>query len=67
LVAKFPWFWFHQQEDKPPTDEEHEQEQALKASFRNIAGEDMEIDAYELKGILNQVFKKGGADRLNNE
>ncbi|XP_078315624.1 calpain-B-like isoform X8 [Crassostrea virginica] len=42
----------------PPTDEEQEQEQALKASFRRVAGDDMEIDAYELRDILNAVFTK---------
>ncbi|XP_065943520.1 calpain-B isoform X7 [Magallana gigas] len=42
----------------PPTEEEQEQEQALKASFRRVAGEDMEIDAYELRDILNAVFTR---------
>ncbi|XP_078315627.1 calpain-B-like isoform X11 [Crassostrea virginica] len=46
------------QEIPPPTDEEQEQEQALKASFRRVAGDDMEIDAYELRDILNAVFTK---------
>nr|XP_022332373.1 calpain-B-like isoform X6 [Crassostrea virginica] len=45
----------------PPTDEEQEQEQALKASFRRVAGDDMEIDAYELRDILNAVFTKEGS------
>ncbi|CAG5125959.1 unnamed protein product [Candidula unifasciata] len=45
--------------EKPePTDEENDQAEALKNSFRRIAGEDMEIDAYELQEILNAVFKK---------
>eukprot|EP00105_Crassostrea_gigas_P020929 XP_011439856.1 PREDICTED: calpain-B isoform X5 [Crassostrea gigas] len=44
----------------PPTEEEQEQEQALKASFRRVAGEDMEIDAYELRDILNAVFTREG-------
>jgi hypothetical protein len=47
------------QEIPPPTEEEQEQEQALKASFRRVAGEDMEIDSYELRDILNAVFTKG--------
>nr|XP_022332386.1 calpain-B-like isoform X18 [Crassostrea virginica] len=47
-----------EQEIPPPTDEEQEQEQALKASFRRVAGDDMEIDAYELRDILNAVFTK---------
>lgn len=47
------------QEIPPPTEEEQEQEQALKASFRRVAGDDMEIDAYELRDILNTVFTRG--------
>ncbi|ESO90128.1 hypothetical protein LOTGIDRAFT_124076 [Lottia gigantea] len=35
-----------------------EQEDALKSTFRRIAGDDMEIDAYELRDILNSVFTK---------
>nr|XP_022333322.1 calpain-B-like isoform X17 [Crassostrea virginica] len=50
-----------EQEIPPPTDEEQEQEQALKASFRRVAGDDMEIDAYELRDILNAVFTKEGS------
>ncbi|XP_061172468.1 calpain-B-like isoform X10 [Saccostrea echinata] len=46
------------QEIPPPTDEEQEQEQALKSSFRRVAGEDLEIDAYELRDILNAVFTR---------
>ncbi|XP_056021337.1 calpain-B-like isoform X29 [Ostrea edulis] len=46
------------QEIPPPTEEEQEQEQALKASFRRVAGDDMEIDAYELRDILNTVFTR---------
>ncbi|XP_062596939.1 calpain-B-like isoform X9 [Saccostrea cucullata] len=42
----------------PPTEEEQEQEQALKSSFRRVAGDDLEIDAYELKDILNAVFTR---------
>jgi hypothetical protein len=34
-------------------------EEALKRSFRKVAGDDMEIDAFELRDILNAVFKKG--------
>ncbi|XP_060077139.1 calpain-B-like isoform X2 [Ylistrum balloti] len=45
-------------EEPEPTDEEQEQEAALKGSFRRVAGEDMEVDAYELQGILNAVFTK---------
>ncbi|XP_021353793.1 calpain-A-like isoform X4 [Mizuhopecten yessoensis] len=45
-------------EEIEPTDEEQEQEAALKGSFRRVAGEDLEVDAYELQGILNAVFTK---------
>lgn len=31
----------------------------LRDSFKKIAGEDMEIDAYELQDILNAAFLKG--------
>ncbi|XP_076463680.1 LOW QUALITY PROTEIN: calpain-9-like [Babylonia areolata] len=41
-----------------PTEEEQEQESSLKQNFRKIAGEDMEIDAFELQEILNAVFQK---------
>ncbi|KAL8619657.1 hypothetical protein ACOMHN_019712 [Nucella lapillus] len=41
-----------------PTEEEQEQESSLKQNFRKIAGEDMEIDAYELQEILNAAFQK---------
>jgi hypothetical protein len=33
-----------------------EQEEALKRSFRKVAGDDMEIDAFELRDILNAVI-----------
>uniref|UniRef100_A0A2C9KC99 Calpain-B n=1 Tax=Biomphalaria glabrata TaxID=6526 RepID=A0A2C9KC99_BIOGL len=41
-----------------PTDQERAQADALKQSFKRIAGEDMEIDAYELQEVLNTVFTK---------
>ncbi|XP_059154720.1 calpain-B-like isoform X2 [Physella acuta] len=41
-----------------PNEQEKAQADALKQSFRRIAGEDMEIDAYELQDILNTVFTK---------
>ncbi|BFZ11476.1 hypothetical protein BsWGS_14514 [Bradybaena similaris] len=41
-----------------PTEQERNQAEILKQSFRKIAGEDMEIDAYELQDILNSVFTK---------
>jgi len=42
----------------PPTAEEKKQAEALKESFKITAGEDMEIDAYELQEILNAVFTR---------
>lgn len=33
----------------------------LKRAFAAVAGEDLEIDAYELRDILNPYFKKGDA------
>lgn len=47
------------QERPAPTAEEKFQEKELKERFKRIAGEDMEIDPYELKDILNVVFTKG--------
>lgn len=35
-----------------------EQENNLRENFMKIAGEDMEIDAYELMDVLNTVFRK---------
>lgn len=32
---------------------------ALRQSFNQIAGQDLEIDAYELQDILNTAFKRG--------
>ncbi|CAG5124134.1 unnamed protein product, partial [Candidula unifasciata] len=45
-----------------PTEQERNQAEVLKQSFRKIAGEDMEIDAYELQDILNSVFTKDTDD-----
>ncbi|XP_029642543.1 calpain-A isoform X2 [Octopus sinensis] len=39
------------------TDEEKEQGEALRSKFMEIAGEDMEINSYELRDVLNTVFK----------
>lgn len=41
------------------TQEDAVQEKALRESFKKIAGEDLEVDAYELQGILNAAFMKG--------
>jgi len=40
------------------TQEDAAQERALRESFKKIAGEDLEVDAYELQGILNAAFMK---------
>ncbi|XP_070181527.1 calpain-9-like isoform X4 [Littorina saxatilis] len=45
-------------ERRDPTDEEQSQESSLKDNFRRLAGEDMEIDAFELQEVLNAVFQK---------
>ncbi|XP_064600052.1 calpain-9-like isoform X2 [Liolophura sinensis] len=41
-----------------PTSEEEEQEASLRQYFRQLAGEDMEIDAFELQEVLNSVFQR---------
>ena len=41
------------------TEEDQAQGQALRESFKHIAGEDLEVDAFELQEILNTVFTKG--------
>jgi calpain len=38
------------------TDEDKKQDAQLREAFQGIAGEDLEIDAYELKEILNAAF-----------
>jgi len=40
-------------------DDDGEHEDAANESFLNLAGEDGEIDAFELKNILDAVFKQG--------
>jgi len=42
-----------------PAAEDSATDKELRASFKKIAGEDMEIDAYELQDILNAAFLKG--------
>ncbi|CAH1791248.1 unnamed protein product, partial [Owenia fusiformis] len=55
--------------DPPPkTDEDVAQDEALKSAFIGIAGEDMEIDAYELKDVLDKAFKREfNFDGFSNE
>ncbi|XP_052766138.1 calpain-B-like isoform X6 [Mya arenaria] len=45
-------------EAPPVTEEDQQQGQELRESFKRIAGDDLEVDAYELRDILNSVFKK---------
>jgi len=40
------------------TEEDKQKEQQLRATFKKISGVDMEVDAYELKDIINSVFQK---------
>lgn len=42
-----------------PSAEDSAADKDLRDSFKKIAGEDMEIDAYELQDILNAAFAKG--------
>lgn len=55
------------QVDSGPTDEEREQGEQLRNNFKEIAGDDMEIDAFELEDILNTVFTKGSAVEFDFE
>lgn len=57
--VSYKWLYCVFQEETPKTDAEIEQEEALKRSFRKLAGDDMEIDCFELREILNNVFKRG--------
>lgn len=43
------------------TEEDRKQDKVMRDAFAKIAGEDMEIDAYELQDILNAAFMKGTA------
>jgi len=43
----------------PPTAAEAESEKNLQEMFKKISGEDLEVDAYELRDILNSEFMKG--------
>ena len=42
-----------------PSAQDSTADKELSDSFRKIAGDDMEIDAYELQDILNAAFAKG--------
>lgn len=45
----------------PKTAADAESEKHLKETFKKISGVDLEVDAYELRDILNTVFMKGDA------
>lgn len=47
------------QPEPEATSEEEEQEASLRQYFRQLAGDDMEIDAFELQEVLNSVFQRG--------
>jgi len=47
-----------------PAAEDTAADKELRESFKKIAGEDMEIDAYELQDILNAAFAKGTGNHL---
>jgi len=40
-------------------DDDNAHEEAARETFTSMAGDDGEIDAYELKNILDSVFKGG--------
>jgi len=42
-----------------PSPEDSAADKDMRDAFKKIAGEDMEIDAYELQDILNAAFAKG--------
>ncbi|XP_060574934.1 calpain-B-like isoform X9 [Ruditapes philippinarum] len=55
----------YQVKEAPPmTEEDQAQGQELRESFKRIAGSDLEVDAYELRDILNSVFTKGDASKF---
>ena len=48
------------QPDVPePTEADKHQNDAMYGAFSKVAGDDLEIDAYELLDILNAAFMKG--------
>ena len=44
---------------------ERAQEETIRRAFSKVAGEDMEIDAYELKDILNSAYQRGTSARCD--
>ena len=49
----------HRLTDLQSDPQDANQARQMKKAFRMVAGKDMEVDAYELQGILNAAFKKG--------
>jgi len=43
----------------PKTAADVETEKNLRETFKKISGSDLEVDAYELRDILNSAFMKG--------
>ena len=46
---------------QPKTPSDAEAEKNMRQLFRKIAGDDLEVDPYELQHILNTVYMKGMA------
>lgn len=42
------------------------QEDTIRRAFSKVAGDDMEIDAYELKDILTAAYARGESRARNN-
>ena len=51
----------HEEEEEEQREERNSQ---LYDFFKSIAGENFEIDAFELKSVLAQVFQNGTQDNL---
>lgn len=41
------------------TDDDVSEERKVRELFKQMAGEDRELDAYEVRELLNQTFMKG--------
>ena len=52
----------HEEEDDDQKTERHSQ---LYDFFQAVAGENFEIDAFELKGVLTEVFKNGESQKAS--
>ena len=47
------------QPDVKVTETDRAQEDTIRRAFTKVAGDDLEIDAYELKDILNAAYQRG--------